>query len=325
MWANPRNCDNAAHCKDSEGSVGGNAHHGFALDWPEGSGQSWLLYHTRNLAVEKTQVTFSQRNVAIDRVYFSTDGLTIITPVTSTSNWVRQLKYVNPYETQSAVLMGPSTSVFLGSQQADEVDPLSGFRRFLWNITNSSYLSIKGVDFGDNGSGASSFTVRVASSLNGGVIEARLDDSFDGALIATIIVPNTGGENAFTNVSTSTVVGASGVHDLYLIFLGSVSPPVNLFNMVSWRFDGSLVSGSVPPPVKVRVAIKSRVSGLFVTAPLNVSKPLVATSAGIGDWNRFFLYDNYEICILNLYLISFQEQIDMSIHFCIDLNLYNFH
>ena len=293
MWANPRNCDNAAHCNDSEGSVGGNAHHGFALDWPEGSGQSWLLYHTRNLAVEKTQVTFSQRNVALDRVYFSTDGMTIFTPVTSTREWVRQLKYVNPYVTQSAVLMGPSTSVFLGSLRADEVDPLSGFRRFLWNITNSSYLSIQGVDFGDNGSGASSFTVRVASSLNGGVIEARLD-SFDGALIATIDVPNTGGENSFTNVSTSTVVGASGCHDLYLVFLGSISPPVNLFNMVSWRFDGSKVSGSLPPPVKVRVAIKSRMSGFFVTAPVNVSKPLVATSAGIGDLNRFILYDNYD-------------------------------
>ena len=54
------------------------------------------------------------------------------------------------------------------------------------------------------------------------------------------------------------------------------------------------MSGSVPPPVKVRVAIKSRMSGFFVTAPVNVSKPLVATSAGIGDLNRFILYDNYD-------------------------------
>jgi hypothetical protein len=293
MWANPRNCDNAAHCNDSEGFVGGNAHHGFALDWPTGSGQSWLLYHTRNLAVDKTQVTFSQRNVALDRVYFSSDGSKIITPVTSTPNWVRQLKYVNPYVTQSAVLMGPKTSLFLGSQPGDQVDPLGGFRRFLWNITDGSYLSIQGVDFGVVGTGATTFTVRVASVIEGGSIEARLD-SFDGFLVATIAVPNTGGVNAFSNVSTSSIMGASGCHDLYLVFRGSVIPPLNLFNMMSWRFDGSVASESIPPPVKVQVGIKSRASGLFVSAPLDGTLGLVANSGGIGELNRFILYDNYD-------------------------------
>ena len=292
MWSNPLNCDNAANCNDSSGYIGGNTHHGFVLDFPIGSGQSWIAYHTRNLAVEKTQVTFSQRNVALDRVYFSTDGTSIQTPITSTSNWVRQIKYVNPYITQSAVLMGPKTSLFLSSQPVERIDPVDGFRRFLWNITDGSYLSIQGVDFGITGLGATSFTVQVASSIDGGIIEARLD-STQGAVITSLSIPNTGSMNTFINVSTMSVRGASGIHDLYLIFHGKALPPIMLFNLLSWSFHGSITSDSIPQPVKIRIAIKSRATGFYVTAPIDGTLPLVASSASIGLLNIFILYDNY--------------------------------
>ena len=82
LWANPRNRDDAARCGDALGSVGGNSHQGLQLDWPRGSRQRWLAYHTRGLAVDKRMVTFSQRNVAFDRLFIGAGGA--VAPATAT-------------------------------------------------------------------------------------------------------------------------------------------------------------------------------------------------------------------------------------------------
>jgi len=288
MWASPGNCDDNARCADSLGSVGGNSHHGFVLDWPVGSGKSWIAYHTRNLVALKDQDTFSQRNVALDRLYFEADG-SIATPVTSTPNWIRQIKFVDPYAVQPAASFAAGSSLFLGTQPAQGTDAAGGMWRFLWNITAGSFIRVAGVDFGAP-PGASRFTVRVASPLSLGSVEARLD-SPAGALIAVVAAPNTSDWNSFANFSAPCFSGASGVHDLFLVFRGANASAM-LFNFASWAFDGGAASGALPPAPAVRVALRSRLTGALVTAPADGVSPLTAGASTAGPPQTFAVVDN---------------------------------
>jgi hypothetical protein len=96
-------------------------------------------------------------------------------------------------------------------------------------ITNGCWTKLKGVDFG---SGASTFYARVASAGSGGNIELRLD-SLAGTLIGTCAIAPTGGWQTWTTKSCS-VSGASGVHDLYLKFVGGSG---YLFNVNWWQLQ----------------------------------------------------------------------------------------
>ncbi|RME50333.1 MAG: carbohydrate-binding protein, partial [Caldilineae bacterium] len=78
------------------------------------------------------------------------------------------------------------------------------------------YLFFRRVDFGSGGAIPNTVVARVASIVSNGRIEYRLD-STGGPLVATVNVPNTGGWQNWTTVSAP-VSGASGVHDLYLVF-----------------------------------------------------------------------------------------------------------
>jgi arabinoxylan arabinofuranohydrolase len=88
-------------------------------------------------------------------------------------------------------------------------------------------------------SGAAAFYARVASAGNGGNIELRLD-SVNGTLIGTCAVAPTGGWQTWSTVTTS-ISGASGVHDLYLKFTGGAG---NLFNLNWWQFQFGGGAGS---------------------------------------------------------------------------------
>ncbi len=287
MWANPLNCDDAAHCGDASGTPGGNTHHGFALDWPRGSGKHWLAYHTRNLAVAKGEVTFSQRNVGFDRLYISPNGALL--PVTSTRNWTRQLAYVDPYVTQPAAMMAPGSALFLGTQPAGAVDAPGGQWRYLWNITDGSAIRVAGVDFGARG--PASVTVRAATPLDGVTAEARLGTA-DGPLIAAVALTNTGAWEAFANSTVAiAAAAATGAHDLWFVFrLPAAANDAMICNVASWAFAGGAASGAVPPPVTPRVVLHSRASGEFVgLSGANSALIANATTAGRAV---FILSDN---------------------------------
>ncbi|WP_461033046.1 carbohydrate-binding protein [Streptomyces mayteni] len=95
-------------------------------------------------------------------------------------------------------------------------------------IDNGDWLKVKGAAFG---TGASSFTARVASAAGGGTIEVRLD-SATGPRAGTCDVPGTGGWQTWTTVSCP-VTGATGTRDLYLRFTGGSG---SLFNVNWWQF-----------------------------------------------------------------------------------------
>ncbi len=86
--------------------------------------------------------------------------------------------------------------------------------------------------------GMLSFTARVAGAGPGGNIEIHLD-SPTGTLIGTCAVPVTGCWQGWQDVSCS-LSGASGTHNLYLVYTGGAG---NLFN-IQWFF----LSGSGTPP-----------------------------------------------------------------------------
>jgi O-glycosyl hydrolase/sugar lactone lactonase YvrE len=80
------------------------------------------------------------------------------------------------------------------------------------NNKNAVYQNI------DFGGGVASVSARIASATGVGTMELRLDNA-TGRRIAAILIPQTGGWQAWHTVSTE-VSGASGVHDLYVVFTG---------------------------------------------------------------------------------------------------------
>jgi hypothetical protein len=101
---------------------------------------------------------------------------------------------------------------------------------YVTRITDMSYIKVAGVDFGSPG--ASSFSASVASAQGGGVIELHLDQA-DGPLIGRLEVSATGGPEAWRTLTTQ-VSGASGIHDLFMVFHGRGE--ASLFNFDKWRF-----------------------------------------------------------------------------------------
>lgn len=100
-------------------------------------------------------------------------------------------------------------------------------------IDNGDYVAYTNMDFG---SGATSFTARVASNASGGSIEIRLD-GITGAVIGTCAVTGTGGWQNWTNTSCSLSGSVSGTHTLFLKFTGGSG---NLFNVLWYKFGGGL-------------------------------------------------------------------------------------
>jgi beta-glucosidase len=71
-------------------------------------------------------------------------------------------------------------------------------------------------------SGARNVSARVARASAGPAsIQVRLDDPVNGRLVATIPVPSTGDKYAYTTAAAA-VTGASGRHNVYLVFTGDV-------------------------------------------------------------------------------------------------------
>jgi len=101
---------------------------------------------------------------------------------------------------------------------------------YVTRITDLSYIKVAGVDFGTPG--AARFSATVASATGSGRIELHLDKA-DGPLIGTLPVGATGGWDAWRTISGA-VSGASGTHDLFLVFRGPGEQP--LFNFDKWTF-----------------------------------------------------------------------------------------
>jgi uncharacterized protein (TIGR03790 family) len=129
-------------------------------------------------------------------------------------------------------------------------------------ITNGSYALYSSVNLAN----ATSLTARVAADSGGGNIEIHLD-SPNGASIGTCTVPGTGDWQTYVT-TTCPLAGASGIHDVYLVFTG---PGGYLFNVLWFQFAGS--------PGVIEVASNSAISG---------GSFLEASSEGAMDLTNIF-------------------------------------
>jgi glucosylceramidase len=118
-----------------------------------------------------------------------------------------------PTVAATSQIMGSSYSVESGLETEQSSDASGDYD--LGYISPGAYAVYKNVDFGASVSGVS---VRVASAGNGGTATFYLD-SLTGTQVATVALPVTGGWQTWQTV-TATASGASGVHDLYLVFTG---------------------------------------------------------------------------------------------------------
>jgi arabinoxylan arabinofuranohydrolase len=184
------------------------------------AGNSYFFYHNGALPGGGGFT----RSVAVERFTYNADGT--IPTINMTTGGAPQVATINPYQRQEAETIATASGV------ETEVSSEGGMN--VANIENGDYLKVKGVAFG---TGATSFTARVASATSGGRLEVRVG-SPTGMVVGTCTVPGTGGWQSWTSVSCP-VSGLTGTQDVYLRFTGGSG---FLFNVNWWQFTG----GSAP-------------------------------------------------------------------------------
>ena len=208
-------------------------------------GDNWYLaYHTRRLSNINLGSCngIYQRSVALDRRYFNADGT--IQKVIPTTSGVNALKTVNPYTTIKAVMMAKESGITTETCSEGGLD--------VANIENNDWIQVKNFDFG--AAGASGFNARVASATSGGNIVIHLD-STTGPVIGTCAVAGTGGWQTW-QTKTCSITGATGLHDVYLVFTGASG---FLFNLESYSFTqgAATPTNTAVPPTATFTATKT--------------------------------------------------------------------
>ncbi|KQY25687.1 glycoside hydrolase [Cellulomonas sp. Root485] len=198
------------------------------------------------------------RSVAVEKFSYNSDGT--IPTINMTSTGAPGVGTLDPYVRQEAETIAWGSGI--------ETEPATEGGMNIGFIENGDYVKVKGVAFG---TGASSFSARVASATSGGRIEVRLDGT-SGPVVGTCTVVGTGGWQAWTT-TTCAVSGATGTHDLYLRFAGGTG---NLFNVNWWQFSGG---GSTTPTA---YRITNRNSGQVI----DVQQASLDNLAVIGQWTN---------------------------------------
>jgi arabinoxylan arabinofuranohydrolase len=187
-------------------------------------GHSYFFYHDGALQTGGSVPSNGDgyhRSVCLEEFTYNTDGtFPTISPTTAGPAAIANL---NPY------LQTEAETIAWESGVQTEATSDTGGGMDVTNIQNGDYIKVKSVDFG---TGAVSFSARVASAGSGGNVELYLD-SLTSTAIGACAVTGTGGAQTWTTVSSCAVTGASGVHDLFLKFTGGSG---DLFNFNWWQF-----------------------------------------------------------------------------------------
>lgn len=212
--------------------VGGNNHHAMF----EFNGQWYMTYHAQTVAKAMAESGLvpelggqphGYRNAHINKVSFDANG--VIEDITGDYTGVPQLKNLDPYNRVEAETIGwnGGISTETTSEPGGMVDSIN---LAVSSINDRDWTAVSKVDFGTEGAGT--FTANVASGYSGGTIELHID-SANGPLIGTLPISNTGGEQVWKTKTTS-ISGATGVHDLYMVYKGAATG--NLFKVDYWQF-----------------------------------------------------------------------------------------
>ena len=163
------------------------------------------------------------RSVCLDELKFNSDGS--IPKLDMTKTGPAAVASLNPYERVEAETIAWESGI--KTELNDQVGMV------VHDIDNDDYIKVKNVDFGSPG--ATTFTASIVKSDHPkaskcALVELRLDRT-DGTLIGTLSVPYTDSQ---WMTPTTTVAGATGVHDLFLVFKGEATG--DLFKFDSWQF-----------------------------------------------------------------------------------------
>lgn len=198
-------------------------------------GNSYLFGFNYELNFARTPIHHERRAVTVAKFDYNPDGT-----IPNLGWWNRtsapQLGTLNPYGIVEA-----ETIAWTSRVKRDRDRPLywapgvttaksDKVGMYVTRITDGSYIKVAGVDFGT--AGAASFSGTIASAGRQGKIELHLDKP-DGPLIGTLPIEATGGPDEWRTMTTP-VAGASGTHDLFLLFRGPAEMP--LFNFDKWSF-----------------------------------------------------------------------------------------
>jgi arabinoxylan arabinofuranohydrolase len=185
------------------------------------NGHSYFFYHNGALKSGGSVPSNGDgyhRSVCLEEFTYNADGS--IPTITPTTNGPKAIANLNPY------LKNEAETIAWESGVTTEVCSEGGMD--VTSISSGDYIKVKNVDFG---TGATSFTARVAASAAGGTIQIRLG-SQTGTLVGTCNVSATGGTQTWAD-TMCTISGASGVNDLFFVFGGSA------FNFNNWQFTGT--------------------------------------------------------------------------------------
>ncbi|OLF14979.1 family 43 glycosylhydrolase [Actinophytocola xanthii] len=196
------------------------------------------------------------RSVAVEKFTYNADGTIPRLTMTAGPGPVDTL---DPYVRQEAETIAWGSGV--------ETEPAAEGGMNIGNIENGDYTKVRNVAFG---TGASSFTARVASATSGGVIELRLG-SATGTVVGRCTVPGTGGWQAWQSVSCP-VSGAAGNQDLFLRYTGGSG---YLLNVNWWQFTPGGSSSDVT----------SRLLGVGANRCVDVDGGATASGTAVLLWD----------------------------------------
>jgi arabinoxylan arabinofuranohydrolase len=191
----------------------------------EYKGKGYFFYHTGKLPGGGGY----KRSTAVEEFSFNADGT--IPKISMTTSGPKPVDSLNPFLRQEGETMAFSSGLKTTGNDQTGV--------YVNSISNNDYIKLRSVDF--TSTGAKSFSASVGANAAGGSIEIRLD-SQTGKLIGTLPVTATGGMTTWKSLTTS-VTGATGVHDLFFVFKGGSG---DLFNLDWWQFEPTIPSAILP-------------------------------------------------------------------------------
>jgi uncharacterized protein (TIGR03790 family) len=156
-------------------------------------------------------------SIALDRYY---SGYSMAESLYAASRFVGWEDVVigdplcTPHSGSSSIIVPTYASSYSGSSGGVQNESCAEGGMDVGNIVAGAYTVYSGISL----MGAVTLAVRVASAGSGGNLEVHLD-SATGTLLTTCSVPVTGGWQTWTT-QTCPVSGASGTHDLYLVYTG---------------------------------------------------------------------------------------------------------
>ena len=187
---------------DFFGCWGNNHHSIFSF-----SGKWYIAYHTQTLEMGMG-LSNGYRCTFIDALTVNNTG--IILPVTATSSGVKQVKHLNPLERVEAETIAAMAGVATGP--APDADRKEGTgNSSITAIEAGGYISVRGVDFSDEGADKLIMHARSEGSSTVKILLDRLDCD---AVYTAAISPTP----AFASHEFLLKSRIQGIHDVYFVF-----------------------------------------------------------------------------------------------------------